>query len=112
MPAARPSRGPRRRASGARPSPEHAVHAPLEAVELHLRALLRPARGVGLVRQRRNRVAELVSGLLYALPDFARVFTHATSSFTDSTVSTGTGGAPRRSTRIPMRRTIVPATAT
>src|SRR4051794_14152707 len=55
--------------------------------------VLRPALHVGLVAQRVDGVTHLRAGLLYLCADPVRVFAHCTSSFTVSTVCSGTGGA-------------------
>src|SRR4051794_6387622 len=69
-----------------------AGHLRLEAVHLLVHRFLGSGLDVGLVRERVDGVAHALAGVLYLCADRARVFAHSTSSFTVSTVCSGTGG--------------------
>src|SRR5690606_26364996 len=82
----------------------------LHRLHLAVDVLLGATLDVGLVAEGVDRVAHLLARVLYLLPDRARVLIHLTSSFTVSTVCSGTGGpASRRSPR--PRRARTPAIA-
>src|SRR5207237_7733242 len=55
---------------------------------------LRPALHVGLLGELLQRLAHLLPGVLYRFTDRIWLFAHSTSSFTDSTVCSGTAGPP------------------
>src|SRR5215216_4042529 len=57
------------------------------------RPILRARLDVGLVAQRVDGLSHALAGVDYLVADRVRVFAHCTSSFTDSMVSSGTGGA-------------------
>src|SRR5215210_3557273 len=67
-------------------------HLLLRGADLVGNRVLRPRLDVGLVAERLDRVAHPGAGLLYVLPDRARVFAHSTSSFVLSMACSGTGG--------------------
>ena len=65
--------------------------------------VLGPRRHVRLVAEGVDRLAHLVPGLLYALPDFIWLLAHCTSSFTVSTVCSGIGGTASLTFSLPCR---------
>src|SRR6185312_3659591 len=73
-------------------------------------SLLEALGRIQLVHERLDRVGDVLAGGLYLMPDLADVFTHSMSSFTESTVSTGTGGVARRK-RFTPTSTSTPASA-
>src|SRR6185312_1762160 len=69
-----------------------AGHLRLEVVHLLVHRILGSGLDVRLVGERVDGVAHALAGVLYLCADCARVFAHSTSSFTVSTVCSGTGG--------------------